>query len=578
MVQLPPAYGGTGDAGFKLGIANNFFGITAGDANATPVSVAPSNTRAAAEATRDTYFTSNPNNLADYDAEGNKGLGVLLHYLDSGNKIIQPQTRVGGEWRDNAAIIAVQGSPGSGTDFSTISENHIPAIGALPDKLPYDSGLRIDSATKRFIANKGIEVPPGTIYIGSSTALSSGIRAVNLRSDVTGNTALIQAQLYDEQSGFSPAFVYTGDAATDININDPGGNDTSNNARFSITTTSDELLTRFTITTNQNSQTIPFDLKIRVGSHSGTVAVSFDGEITTSEAGLGVINLIQDYNPILVDSGTQLFVTVVCQGMLGVTSGDDFTPNTTIRRIVVGRTNIPTGESFTNAEKTKLAGLVAGAEVNVQSDWTEADSSSDSFIQNKPTDLTNLSTHSVTELNDISNSGSGAIITEQERTKLSGIATGASTRTPVQDEGGHVVQSPTAINFVGDGVEVTDVSGVATVTISGVSIPRGHIVYLGVTDDNNAISVNLDASASSDHLNPTLNVPIFSGTKYIQILQSEAHTAFTMIDISGFNQKGGFDTNSNARNIGGQAYRQYVSKNRLTSALSGATIKLEGAS
>lgn len=39
--------------------------------------------------------------------------------------------------------------------------------------------------------------------------------------------------------------------------------------------------------------------------------------------------------------------------------------------------------------------------------------------------------------------------------------------TPVQDEGSTVVASPTAINFVGAGVSVTDVGGVATVTISG---------------------------------------------------------------------------------------------------------------
>ncbi|RJG10902.1 DUF2793 domain-containing protein [Pseudomonas cavernicola] len=43
----------------------------------------------------------------------------------------------------------------------------------------------------------------------------------------------------------------------------------------------------------------------------------------------------------------------------------------------------------------------------------------------------------------------------------------AGVTTPVQDEGSTVVASPTAINFVGAGVTVTDVGGVATVTISG---------------------------------------------------------------------------------------------------------------
>lgn len=43
-----------------------------------------------------------------------------------------------------------------------------------------------------------------------------------------------------------------------------------------------------------------------------------------------------------------------------------------------------TDNNFTNADKTKLAGVEAGAEANVQSDWTENDSSSDSYIRNRP--------------------------------------------------------------------------------------------------------------------------------------------------------------------------------------------------
>ena len=40
---------------------------------------------------------------------------------------------------------------------------------------------------------------------------------------------------------------------------------------------------------------------------------------------------------------------------------------------------------YTAAEKNKLAGIAANAEVNVQSDWSVTDSSSDAFIKNKPT-------------------------------------------------------------------------------------------------------------------------------------------------------------------------------------------------
>lgn len=46
---------------------------------------------------------------------------------------------------------------------------------------------------------------------------------------------------------------------------------------------------------------------------------------------------------------------------------------------------VHTDNNYTTAEKNKLARIAAGAEANVQSDWSATDSSSDAFIKNKPT-------------------------------------------------------------------------------------------------------------------------------------------------------------------------------------------------
>lgn len=46
-----------------------------------------------------------------------------------------------------------------------------------------------------------------------------------------------------------------------------------------------------------------------------------------------------------------------------------------------------TTASFTTALKSKLDGIAAGVEANVQSDWNILDSSSDAFIKNKPTSM-----------------------------------------------------------------------------------------------------------------------------------------------------------------------------------------------
>ena len=46
-----------------------------------------------------------------------------------------------------------------------------------------------------------------------------------------------------------------------------------------------------------------------------------------------------------------------------------------------------TNKAYTATEKTKLSGIAAGAEVNVQSDWNQTSTTSSDIIKNKPTSL-----------------------------------------------------------------------------------------------------------------------------------------------------------------------------------------------
>ena len=81
-------------------------------------------------------------------------------------------------------------------------------------------------------------------------------------------------------------------------------------------------------------------------------------------------------------------------------------------------------KNFTQAKSDKLNNIQANAEVNVNADWNAT--SGDAEILNKPTDVTDLSGHNADELSDISSAGSGQIITSTERSKLTGVATGAT--------------------------------------------------------------------------------------------------------------------------------------------------------
>lgn len=86
-----------------------------------------------------------------------------------------------------------------------------------------------------------------------------------------------------------------------------------------------------------------------------------------------------------------------------------------------------THKFMTSAEKTKLSGIAAGAEVNVQSDWNQTTTTADDYIKNKPSiptktsDLTNNSNF----VSDASYVHTDNNYTTAEKNKLSGIAAGA---------------------------------------------------------------------------------------------------------------------------------------------------------
>ena len=63
-----------------------------------------------------------------------------------------------------------------------------------------------------------------------------------------------------------------------------------------------------------------------------------------------------------------------------------------------------TNKAYTATEKTKLSGIAAGAEVNIQANWNETNSSSDAYIQNKPTNVSSFTNDAgyLTQHQDIS--------------------------------------------------------------------------------------------------------------------------------------------------------------------------------
>ena len=91
---------------------------------------------------------------------------------------------------------------------------------------------------------------------------------------------------------------------------------------------------------------------------------------------------------------------------------------------------------------------------------------------------------------------------------------------PIQDEGTAVVATPTAINFVGNGVVVTNVGGVATVTIAGGAMPTTtHSLYVGWSVDTAVDAAEVLAGAESD--TSSVTIPTDTGSLYLFVWRSD---------------------------------------------------------
>lgn len=376
-----PQTGGGSGSGFTVGPPLNLFGATAGDVSTNPLVVLPASDKATAEGVRDAYFTSNPANLAVYDLSGNESLGVFIYYTDGGELVTTGQTRVGGEWRDSASTIGIQGLPGSGTDFSGISDNHIPAVGSSPDKIPFDSGL--------------VVMPDGTIATTGSLRAGTNTLELDLAHSISSTGENVTFRNEGSGVDFYPVWQTYALGRDGANMRLRAGNhaDSNNPYLLPINTVDNGALTN-----PSWSAVVPV-----LAGEDGQAALYADA--------------IVDATSVLTNVQLELQIdgVIFSRFMQDLTVGTyrfNFEPNFDFR---VGQTLTFTLSSV-DGDVVMRGETVSGVPVINQFvyTWTE-----------EPIGLmadSDLSNKSVTELNDVTNAGSGKIITDLERDLLSGLA------------------------------------------------------------------------------------------------------------------------------------------------------------
>lgn len=126
---------------------------------------------------------------------------------------------------------------------------------------------------------------------------------------------------------------------------------------------------------------------------------------------------------------------------------------------------------LTPSEKSKLVGIAAGAEVNVQANWNETSSSSDAYIQNKPTIPQSATSQQTPEMDGSADVGSSSNYAKADHihptdTSRAPLASPTFTGTPA---------APTAAA----GTNTTQIATTAFVTAAVEAASSGAAAYKG---------------------------------------------------------------------------------------------------
>lgn len=157
-------------------------------------------------------------------------------------------------------------------------------------------------------------------------------------------------------------------------------------------------------------------------SSEGTIKGSTnDGQVFAESDGTGSVNGWDTLTGNVANNTSKLAtiaqgaeVNVQANWTQTNTSADDYIKNKPAN-LVQDANYVHTDNNFTTALKDKLNGISAGAEVNVQSDWSQTDTSADDYIKNKPANLVQDANYVHTDNN----------FTTTLKNKLDGIESGA---------------------------------------------------------------------------------------------------------------------------------------------------------
>ena len=214
--------------------------------------------------------------------------------------------------------------------------------------------LAYDSSTRTVSSSTGTNAAISEVVASGDSGLITGADKAKLDGIESGATAdQTAAQIKSEYLSNSDTNNFDDAAQTKLS-GIAAGAEVNVNADWNSSTGDSQILNKPTIPAAYTDSSV--DSHLNVSTAATNEVLSFNGSDFdwVPQAGGNVDSVNTQTGAVVIDA-------------------DDISDSST------------TNKFTTAAEQSKLAGISAGAEVNVQPNWNEANSGSDAFIQNKPT-------------------------------------------------------------------------------------------------------------------------------------------------------------------------------------------------
>ena len=295
-------------------------------------------------------------------------------YNDLTDKPTIPAAQVNSDWNATSGKAQILNKPSLATVATSGSYNDLSNKPTIPTSGDISAAVAVETSARE-AADTNLQGQIDALVASSDVKDIVGTKADlnNYDTSTLGDNDIIKVLSDESQSNATTYYRWAAASSTFTLIGTEGP--------YYTKSESDTLL-------NSKQNTISDLSTIRSGASAGATAVQPGDLATVATSG--------SYND-LSDKPTIPAAQIQSDWNQTTTTAKDYIKNKPAN-LVSDASYVNTDNNFTTALKNKLNGIATGAEVNVQANWNETSTTSDAYIQNKPSLATVATTGAYSDL------------------------------------------------------------------------------------------------------------------------------------------------------------------------------------